>query len=54
MVAIIVIASLMVGVLAGLWIKPARLEFCDTCGTSLGCMVCQEVKNGAPRSRRAA
>lgn len=33
MISIVVIASLMVGVLAGLWIKPTHLEFCSTCGT---------------------
>jgi hypothetical protein len=49
MISIVVIASLMVGVVAGLWIKPARLKFCSTCGMSLGCLACQEVNSGAPR-----
>ncbi len=54
MTPIIVIASLMVGIVVGLWIKPTHLKFCSTCGTSLGCLACQEVKDGAPRSGRAA
>jgi hypothetical protein len=54
MIPIVVIASLMVGVVAGLWIKPTHLQFCSTCGTSLGCLACQEVKDGAPRSRKPA
>lgn len=54
MIPIVVIASLIVGMVAGLWIKPARLEFCSTCGTSLGCLACREVRDGASRSRRTA
>lgn len=54
MISIVVIASLAVGVVAGLWIKPTHLEFCSTCGASLGCLACREVSDGAARSRRAA
>lgn len=54
MIPIVVIASLVVGMVAGLWIKPSHLEFCSSCGTSLGCLVCQEVKDEAPRSRGSA
>lgn len=52
-IIVIVIASLLVGVVAGLWIKPTR-QFCPSCGTSFGCLACQEVNSGAPRSRRTA
>ena len=41
---IAVIAAVVVGVVAGLWIKPARLEFCPQCGASMGCVACREVK----------
>ena len=54
MIPIVVIASLAVGMVAGLWIKPTHLEFCSTCGMSLACLACREVKDGAPRSRRTA
>ena len=49
MIPIVVLASLMVGVLAGLWIKPVRLEFCTKCGASVGCVACREVKHEASR-----
>lgn len=54
MIPIIVIASLVVGIVVGLWIKPTHLEFCSTCGASLECPACREVRDGAPRSRRTA
>lgn len=49
MVPIVVLASLMVGVLAGLLIKPVRLEFCTKCGASMGCVACREVRHEASR-----
>jgi hypothetical protein len=52
MISIVVIASMPVGVVAGLWIKPTHLVFCSTCGMNLGCRACQEVRDGAPRSER--
>ncbi len=52
MIIVIVIASLAVGVVAGLWIKPAHMEFCPICYATLGCLACREVEDGTPRSPR--
>ena len=41
------VVGLVIGVLAGLLLKPARLQFSSCCGTTLGCMTCvntQEVR----------
>lgn len=47
------VAGLVLGLLAGLWVKPSRQQYC-TCGSSLECMACfREVDNGAsPRTTR--
>ena len=54
MVVIAVLASLVVGVLGGVLSAKVKNRWCPGCGASLGCLACEEVNSGAPRSAREA
>ena len=54
MVVIAVVASLVVGFVGGVLSSTAKNRWCPGCGTSLGCLACEEVNSGAPRSAREA
>jgi hypothetical protein len=54
MVVIAVVASLVVGFAGGVLSLTAKNRWCRSCGASLGCVACEEVNSGAPRSARKA
>lgn len=49
--AVPAMAGLVLGILAGLYVAPAR-RWCSTCGRQRGCQHCQEVNSGAPSSAK--
>lgn len=50
------VAGLALGLLTGLWAKPARQQFSTCCGTTLGCVTCahREGNGASPRPDRQA
>jgi hypothetical protein len=54
MVVIAAVASLVVGFVGGVLSLKAKNRWCPGCGTSLACLACEEVNNGAPYPAREA
>jgi hypothetical protein len=54
MLAIAAAAGLVIGLLAGLMLASDKGKWCPNCGRERDCVACQEVRDGTPRSRRAA
>jgi hypothetical protein len=54
MLAIAAVAGLVIGLLAGLMLASGKGKWCPSCGRERDCVACQEVRDGASRSRRSA